>query len=230
MRKLGLKAISPAKKLSTTVPAAEHRKYPYLLKSLDIHYANQVWSTDITYIRVAGGFVYMAAVIDWYSKAILSCKVSNTMDTALVIDALNAALEQHGQPEIFNTDQGSQYTSHDHTKRLSELGIQISMDGKGRATDNIAIERFWRSAKYENIYLHEYQNMRQLKQGMVEYIEFYNNRPFHHQALNYQKTMHVYWDSLKGGIMKAAYHQALILLPIYLLIALVAMWLVKASA
>ena len=105
MRKLGLKAISPAKKLSTTVPAAEHRKYPYLLKSLDIHYANQVWSTDITYIRVAGGFVYMAAVIDWYSKAILSCKVSNTMDTALVIDALNAALEQHGQPEIFNTDQ-----------------------------------------------------------------------------------------------------------------------------
>ena len=203
MRELGLKAIAPAKKLNTTVPVAEHKKYPYLLKSLDINCANQVWSTDITYIRVAGGFVYMAAVIDWYSKAILSWKISNTMDTALVMDALNDALEQYGQPEIFNTDQGSQYTSHEYTKRLSELGIQISMDGKGRATDNIAIERFWRSAKYENIYLHEYQNMRQLKQGMVEYMEFYNNRRFH-QALNYQKPMRVYWDSLKGDIMKAA--------------------------
>jgi putative transposase len=188
---LGLKAIYPSKKVQTTLANIEHKKYPYLLREMDINKPNLVWSTDITYIRVDGGFVYMAAVIDWYSKAILSYKISNTMDSSLVIDVLDDALDKYGAPEIFNTDQGSQYTSEVHTQRLLEHGIQISMDGKGRATDNIAIERFWRSVKYENIHLSEYKNIRELKEGVAEYIEFYNNKRFH-QSLGYKKPMDVY--------------------------------------
>ena len=191
MKELGLKVIYPTKKIKTTLANLEHKKYPYLLRNMDINRPNQVWSTDITYIRVDGGFVYLAAVIDWYSKAILSHKISNTMDECLVLDVLNAALEKYGAPEIFNTDQGSQYTSHKHTHKLLENGIKISMDGKGRATDNIAIERFWRSAKYENIYLQEYRTIRELKTGVNEYIEFYNYRRFH-QTLKYEKPMNIY--------------------------------------
>jgi len=203
MRELGLKALCPMKKLCTTLPNIEHKKYPYLLRELNITGANQVWSIDITYIRLNGGFVYMAAIIDWYSKAILAWKVSNTMDSSLVVDVLNDALHSYGRPEIFNTDQGSQYTSHEHTTLLIDNGIQISMDGKGRATDNIAIERFWRSAKYENIFLSEYRTLRELKRWMSEYIDFYNHRRVH-QTLNYQKPMHVYWESLNGGLKSAA--------------------------
>ena len=195
MNELGLKAIYPTKKIRTTMANLAHKKYPYLLKDLEINKANQVWSTDITYIKVNGGFVYLAAVIDWYSKAILSYKVSNTMDSILVIDVLKQALESYGIPEIFNTDQGSQYTSHEHTQLLSKHGIQISMDGKGRATDNIAIERFWRSAKYEDIYIQEYSSIRDLKKGIVDYMEFYNHRRFH-QSLGYQKPMDVYKNSI----------------------------------
>ncbi len=147
MKELGLKVIYPTKAIKTTLANMAHKKYPYLLRDMDINKPNQVWSTDLTYIRVNGGFVYLAAVIDWYSKAILSHKISNTMDEALVLDVLNSALEKYGTPEIFNTDQGSQYTSYSHTQLLIDNGIKISMDGKGRATDNIAIERFWRSAK-----------------------------------------------------------------------------------
>jgi putative transposase len=191
MKELGLKAIYPTKKITTTLANLEHKKYPYLLRELDINRPNQVWSTDITYIRVDGGFVYLAAVIDWYSKAILSHKISNTMDESLVIDVLNDALENYGKPEIFNTDQGSQYTSHSHTQLLLDNDIKISMDGKGRATDNIAIERFWRSAKYENIYIQEYKTIRELKNGVNEYIEFYNYRRFH-QTLGYKKPMDIY--------------------------------------
>lgn len=193
MNELGLKAIYPSKKVQTTLANIEHKKYPYLLREMDINKPNLVWSTDITYIRVDGGFVYMAAVIDWYSKAILSYKISNTMDSSLVIDVLDDALDKYGAPEIFNTDQGSQYTSEVHTQRLLEHGIQISMDGKGRATDNIAIERFWRSVKYENIHLSEYKSIRELKKGVAEYIEFYNNRRFH-QSLKYKKPMDVYMN------------------------------------
>lgn len=194
MRELGLKVIYPSKKIRTTLANIHHKKYPYLLQKLDINRSNQVWSTDITYIKVPGGFVYLAAVIDWYSKAILSHKISNTMDSSLVIDVLEEALQLHGPPEIFNTDQGSQYTSFEHTKLLLEYNIKISMDGKGRATDNIAIERFWRSAKYENIYINEYNNIKDLKKGVAKYIMFYNNNRFH-QALDYQKPMHVYQSS-----------------------------------
>lgn len=191
MLELGLKAIYPTKMVRTTLANLAHKKYPYLLRELDISKPNQVWSTDITYVRVNGGFVYLAAVIDWYSKAILSYKISNTMDESLVIHVLQEALNRYGSPDIFNTDQGSQYTSRQHTDILEERGIKISMDGKGRATDNIAIERFWRSAKYENIYIQEYQTIRELKTGVNEYIEFYNHKRFH-QSLDYKKPMDVY--------------------------------------
>ena len=191
MRELGLKVIYPTKKVQTTLAHPEHKKYPYLIRGMAINRPNLVWSTDITYCAVKGGFVYLAAVIDWHSKAILSHKISNTMDSSLVISVLQDAIDKYGTPEIFNTDQGSQYTSHKHTQLLIDHGIKISMDGKGRATDNIAIERFWRSAKYENIYLHEYENIRELKSGVRDYIEFYNNRRFH-QTLKYKKPMEIY--------------------------------------
>ena len=155
-KELGLKAVLGVKPVNTTIAIKEHKKYSYKLKGLEIERANQVWSTDITYIKTSQGMVYLAAVIDWHSKVVLSHQISNTMDTLLVMNVLNQALSQYGQPEIFNTDQGSQYTSELHTIRLKKLGIKISMDGKGRATDNICIERFWRSAKCERIYLNEY--------------------------------------------------------------------------
>ncbi|QGP49986.1 putative transposase OrfB [Piscirickettsia salmonis] len=203
MNELGLKVIYPTKKVYTTLAHPEHKKYPYLLRDLEIYKPNQVWSTDITYIRLDGGFVYLAAVIDWHSKAILSHKISTTMDSSLVINVLKQALERYGTPEIFNTDQGSQYTSHDHTQLLIDRGIKISMDGKGRATDNIAIERFWRSAKYENIYLSEYANIKELKAGVTEYIEFYNNKRFH-QTLDYKKPMDVYCNLQPQLFLEAA--------------------------
>ena len=195
-QELGLKAILAVKPINTTIPAKEHKKYPYKLRDIEINRANQVWSTDITYIKIKGGFVYLASVIDWHSKAVLSHRISNTMDTELVMDVLNEALLLYGKPEIFNTDQGSQYTSYVHTQKLIDEGIIISMDGKGRATDNIAIERFWRSAKCERIYLNEYNSIKELKNDVKDYIKFYNHKRFH-QTLNYKKPIEVYYDSLK---------------------------------
>lgn len=203
MRELGLKTLYPTKTIKATLANAQHHKYPYLLRELEVTRANQVWSTDITYLRFNGGFVYLAAIIDWHSKAILAHKISNTMDSSLVIDVLNNALRNHGQPEIFNTDQGSQYTSKEHTDLLIDNGIQISMDGKGRATDNIAIERFWRSAKYENFYLNEYHSIAELKHGMTDYIKFYNHERFH-QTLDYKKPMEVYNKSIAEQLQAAA--------------------------
>lgn len=150
-KELGLKAVLAVKQASLTQPNKEHKKYSYKLRGLAISHANQVWSTDITYIKINGGMVYLAAVIDWHSKAVLSHKISNTMDCALVMNVLDSALNSYGKPEIFNTDQGSQYTSEVHTQKLKKNNIIISMDGKGRATDNICIERFWRSAKCDPI-------------------------------------------------------------------------------
>jgi putative transposase len=196
-------AIGPTKKIQTTLANAEHKKYPYLLRNLKINRPNQVWSTDITYVRVPGGFVYLAAVIDGYSKAILSYKISNTMDSSLVIDVLKSALEDYGAPEIFNTDQDSQYTSQVHRQVLIDHSIKISMDGKGRATDNIAIERFWRSAQYENIYLQAYKTIAELKQGVREYVEFYNHKRFH-QTLGYQKPMEVHQQEILKPLGKSA--------------------------
>lgn len=195
MKELGLKVIYPTTKIKTTIAHPEHKKYPYLLRDLDIVRANQVWSTDITYLKIPGGFAYLAAVIDWHSKKILSYKVSNTMDSKLVTDVLTEAIAKYGAPEIFNTDQGSQYTSSNHTDLLLKHGIKISMDGKGRATDNIAIERFWRSAKYESIYIQEFKTIKEIKSSINEYIVFYNKRRFH-QTLDYEKPENVYNNSI----------------------------------
>lgn len=194
-KEMGLKAIL-AVKMPSRVKTIENQIYSYKLKGIDITRSNQVWSTDITYIRVKGGFVYLAAIIDWYSKAVLSYRISNTMDTDLVMSVLDEALLIYGKPEIFNTDQGSQYTSHIHTERLESLGITISMNGAGRSTDNICIERFWRSAKVEKIYLNEYDSIANLKKDVKDYIDFYNKRRFH-ESLKYKKTMEVYFNSLK---------------------------------
>jgi len=168
-KELGLRAVLAVREpLCLTQPNIAHPKYSYKLRGLNIVRANQVWSTDITYIKIAGGMVYLAAVIDWYSKAVLSWKISNTMDTDIVMNVLNEALSIYGKPEIFNTDQGSQYTSYIHTQTLIDNGITISMDGKGRATDNIAIERFWRSAKVEKIYLNQYNTIKGLKEDVID--------------------------------------------------------------
>jgi len=194
-QELGLKAVLAVKQVNTTIPMKEHKKYKYHLRGLDISHANQVWSTDITYIKIGGGMVYLAAIIDWHSKAVLSHQLSNTMDCSLVMDVLDQALSRYGQPEIFNTDQGSQYTSDIHTQRLKNKGIIISMDGKGRATDNICIERFWRSAKCERIYLNEYNSMTELKEDVDDYIDFYNHKRFH-ETLKYKKPMSTYHESI----------------------------------
>ena len=196
-KELGLKAILAVREpYSLTQPNIQHPKFSYKLRGIDIVRANQVWSTDITYIKIAGGMVYLAAIIDWYSKAVLSWRISNTMDTELVMGVLNEALLKYGKPKIFNTDQGSQYTSHIHTQTLKDNGITISMDGKGRATDNICIERFWRSAKVERIYLNEYNTIKELKEDVTDYMDFYNYRRFH-ETLKYKKPMAVYFDSLQ---------------------------------
>ena len=201
-KKLGLKAVLAVREpLCLTQPNIAHPKYSYKLRGLDIVRANQVWSTDITYIKIAGGMVYLAAVIDWYSKAVLSWRISNTMDKALVMDVLDEALLKYGKPEIFNTDQGSQYTSYIHTQTLKDNGITISMDGKGRAADNIVIERFWRSAKVEKIYINQYNTIKELKEDIIDYIQFYNYRRFH-ETLDYKKPMNVYFDSLKINMQK----------------------------
>ena len=173
-KELGLKAVLAVKSVCTSIPNKKHVKYSYKLRNLEINRANQVWCTDITYIKTKHGYVYLAAIIDWYSKAILSSAISNTMDTEFVMSVLDRALFQYGKPEIFNTDQGSVYTSLSHTGKLKSTGITISMDGKGRATDNIAIERFWRSAKCERIYLNDYNTVTELKEDVRDYIKFYN--------------------------------------------------------
>ena len=190
-RELGIKAILAVKPASTTVADETHPKYSYKLKDIEVDKPNKVWSTDITYIKINGGTVYLAAIIDWYSKAVLSWRISNTMDIDFVMDVLNEALLKYPKPEIFNTDQGSQYTSYIHTQTLKDNGIEISMDSKGRAIDNIAIERFWRSAKCERIYLNEYNSINELKHDVESYINFYNYHRFH-QTLDYKRPMEIY--------------------------------------
>ena len=197
MNVLGIQAIFPKKKRLTSIKNHEHKIYPYLLKNIEINKPNQVWCGDITYIRTAKGFVYLAAVIDWYTKSVLSWKVSNSMDTLLAVEVLKDAISKYGTPEIFNTDQGSQYTSYYHTDILKQHNIQISMNGKGRSIDNIAIERFFRTLKYENIYITDYQSIKELKTGISTYIHFYNHNRFH-SALGYQKPMNVYLNEMKN--------------------------------
>ena len=200
-KELGIKAILSVKPISTTVTDDHHPKYPYKLKDVMIDQPNVVWSTDITYIKINGGTVYLTAVIDWYSKAVLSWKISNTMDTDFVMDVLQEALKNNPKPKIFNTDQGSQYTSYIHTQTLKDNNIEISMDSKGRATDNIAIERFWRSAKVERIYLNEYNSLQELKNDIAAYMHFYNYYRFH-QTLNYKRPMEVYDKKSYNQVIK----------------------------
>ena len=177
MKKAGLRAIFAGKR--TSIPAKGHKKYPYLLRGKHVWLPNQVWATDITYIRLSGGYVYLVAIIDLYSRKVLSWRVSNTMDAEFCVSALEEAIALWGEPAIFNTDQGSQFTSDAFVGALEARGIQVSMDGKDRALDNIFAERFWWSLKYEDIYLKDYQTMSELKLGLKRYFEFYNGERFH---------------------------------------------------
>jgi putative transposase len=182
MKKMGISAIYPKPNLS--VPNIGHKKFPYLLRDLPITRPNQVWSADITYIRMQSGFMYLVAVIDWFSRYVLSWKLSNTLDSYFCVEALKEALSKGVPPEIFNTDQGVQFTSNDFINCLQEIDIRISMDGKGRALDNVFIERLWRSVKYEYVYLHEHKMVPDLYKGLSKYFFFYNKeRP--HMSLNY---------------------------------------------
>jgi putative transposase len=183
MRLMGIESMAPKPK--TSEPHPEHAVYPYLLRGLTISRVNQVWATDITYIPMRAGFVYLVAIMDWYTRRVLSWRLSNTLDSSFCVDALEEALATFGQPAIFNTDQGAQFTSDAFTKVLRDRGIAISMDGKGRCLDNVFVERLWRSLKYEEVYLHAYDNMAEARAGIGRYLTFYNEaRP--HQSLGYQ--------------------------------------------
>jgi putative transposase len=196
MRILGLAGMSPGPNTSRAHP--ENKVYPYLLRGMEITRPNQVWSTDITYVRLEKGFVYLVAIIDWYSRRVLSWSLSNTLETPFCIDCLEEALRHYGRPDIFNTDQGSQFTSQDFVNVLKREDILISMDGRGRALDNIFVERLWRSVKYEDIYLKGYDSVRTLFLGLTEYFEFYNHeRP--HQSLSYKTPAMVYKSGEDGG-------------------------------
>jgi putative transposase len=190
---IGLKTIYTKPNLSISNKA--HKKYPYLLKDLEIKRINQVWSSDITYIKLNKGYVYLTAIKDLYSRKLLSWSLSNSLDAIFCVESLNKAIRSYGVPEIFNTDQGSQYTSDDFINVLENNNIQISMDGKGRAIDNIYIERFWRSLKYEDIYLNSYETINELKKGVDKYIKFFNKERIH-QSLDYKTPDSIYYSNL----------------------------------
>lgn len=191
MHTMGLAALYPKRNLS--LANQSHKVYPYLLRGLVIDRPNQVWATDITYIPMARGFVYLVAVIDWYSRRVLSWRVSNTLDASFCVDALNEAIERHGAPEIFNTDQGSQFTSEDFTNVLKHHDIRISMDGKGRWVDNVFIERLWRSVKYEEVYIKAYDSIVTARKSLGAYFAFYNAER-RHQSLDRRTPDSVYYQ------------------------------------
>jgi len=193
MRIMGLVAVYP--KPRTTLISQGHKKYPYLLRDIIIDKPNQVWCMDITYLRMRNDFIYLTAVMDWYSRYVLGWRLSNTMDSAFCLDAIEEAFS-YGKPEIFNTDQGVQFTCVEFTSALERLSIQISMDGKGRWVDNVFIERLWRSIKYELTYLKEYETCSDLYIDLREYFDYYNNkRP--HQSFHYRSPCHIYQASPK---------------------------------
>ncbi len=187
LRRMGLEAIYPKPK--TSIPNKQHKIYPYLLKDVKITRPNQVWSTDITYIKLNEGFVYLVAIIDWYSRYVLGWQLSNSLDANFCVEALKEALNT-GKPDIFNTDQGCQFTSMAFTDVLEQNGVLISMDAKGRVFDNIFIERLWRTVKYEDIYIKGYRNIPEAQLGLVEYFDFYNNERYH-QSLDYKTPREV---------------------------------------
>ena len=193
MKKMGIEALYRKPRLSK--PNSGHKIYPYLLRGLDIVRANQVWATDITYIPMAKGFCYLVAIMDWASRRVLAWRLSNTLDVSFCNDALEEAIRKHGIPDIFNSDQGSQFTSEEFTGILMSHGIKISMDGRGRWMDNVFIERLWKSVKYEDIYLKAYESIAEVRQGLREYFEFYNTRRRHH-SLDRRTPDEVYWSTL----------------------------------
>lgn len=209
MQSMGIQAIYPTKKSLTSIKNPEHKIYEYLLKpywtrtgrtkQVYVPTPNEVWSGDITYIRTNGGFMYLAAVIDWHTKAILAYKISNSMDATLATDVLKEALSKYPKPKIFNSDQGSQYTSYEHTQTLKQHDIQISMNGRGRSIDNIVIERFFRTLKHSNIYISDYQSIKELKEGVNAYMYKYNFKRFH-SSIGYQKPMNLYLEYLKSVV------------------------------
>lgn len=197
MRLMGLESIAPKRK--TSEPKPEHPVYPYLLRKLAISRPNQVWAADITYIPMARGFAYLVSIIDWYSRRVLSWRLSNTLDSSFCVEALEKALSRFPKPDIFNTDQGSQFTAESFTKVLRAAGVTISMDGRGRWIDNVFVERLWRSLKYEEVYLHAYDDLDEARAGVRRYFHFYNfERP--HQALGYQTPAAIH----RGGVHRAA--------------------------
>jgi len=194
MKRMGISAIYCKPNLSKPCPA--HKKYPYLLRDLEINRSNQVWATDITYIPMPKGFAYLIVVMDWYSRKALSWRLSNTMDVSFCIDALEEAIMKFGTPEIFNTDQGAQFTSNEFTGVLEKTGIKISMDGRGRWIDNVFIERLWRSLKYEEVYLKAYGSMSEARHGIGDYLRFYNTkRP--HQSFKNNTPDKTYFEGLE---------------------------------
>ena len=201
MRKMGIAALHP--KPRTTKPQPGHKMFPYLLRNMTIDRPNQVWAADITYVPIGRGFLYLVAIMDWASRAVLSWRLSNTMDVSFCVSALEEALARFGRPEIFNTDQGSQFTSAVFTGTLAEAGIKISMDGRGRWMDNVFIERLWRSLKYEDIYLKGYADGREARTGIASWIGFYNGRR-PHQALGNRTPMAVWRAGKIGAVADAA--------------------------
>jgi putative transposase len=192
---MGLEALHPRPRTTTADPSA--RVYPYLLRDRELTHVDEVWSSDITYIPMRHGFMYLTAVIDWYSRYVLSWRLSNTLEGRFCLEALDEALAM-GRPEIFNTDQGSQFTARDYTDRLEEAGIKVSRDGRGRALDNVFVERLWRSVKYEDIYIKDYELVPELEAGLTAYFWFYDEeRP--HQSLGYRTPAEVYRFGTRGG-------------------------------
>lgn len=197
MKKMGIEVLYRKPRLSKPHPG--HRVYPYLLRGMTIDRANQAWAIDITYIPLSKGYVYLVAIMDWASRKVLSWRLSNTMDTSFCLDALEEAIEQFGCPEIFNSDQGSQFTSEAFTSKLKEHGIQISMDGRGRWVDNVFIERLWKSVKYEEVYLKAYDSIAVARKELRKYFDFYNKLRCH-QGLNKRLPDEVYWTTLPHKI------------------------------
>jgi putative transposase len=195
MRLMGLEAIYPKPRLS--VAGRGHRVYPYLLRNRVIERPDQVWSADITYVPLAQGFMYLAATIDWYSRYVIAWRLSNTLDGSFCLEMLEEALGK-GRPEVFNTDQGVQFTATAWTQRLESAGVAVSMDGRGRCLDNVFVERLWRTVKYENIYLYGYATVPALQQGLERYVPFYNEERLH-QALDYRTPALVYGDRRREG-------------------------------
>lgn len=193
MRQMGLQALYSRRR--TSQPGKGHKVYPYLLRELCIERSNQVWATGISFIPMAKGFMYLVAIMDWHTRRVLSWRVSNTLDTGFCVEALEEALQRYAAPGIFNTDQGSQFTSEVFTKVLKDHDIQISMDGKGRWIDNVYVERLWRSVKYEDVYLHAYETPAELRAGLMRYFKFYNTRR-RHSALDRRTPDAVYFEQV----------------------------------